>query len=294
MTRIYSLLTTLATILALSLPAAAQITSLQDPLSPQAQTALDRARGVAEDALGAYSSYHPDQPLFREAIRLGRSAVRLAPDNPETLRFLAELYGVTGFYGPAFGTWQQFLEAGGTLDAQARPQVAKSGAQVGFARYSQGDLAGALTAYRRVAELEPGSALAQRWSGRILLEQNRPRAALPYWQRLQNLRPGDAGAAYFLELAQAGVAHGLGAARAFYGGVSAFEAGNLEAARTRFVRATTLSPDYAAAWGYLGRVAFGRGEFAAAETAYTRAHELEPQNQTYGYFVQQAQSRQGE
>ncbi len=287
MTRILLLIT-----LVLGAPAAAQITSLQNPLPPEARTVLDEARAAAREALETYSSPQPDQPLFREAVRLGRRAVYLAPENPEALRFLAEVYGVTGFYGPAFSIWQRFVDAGGVLDANARAQLVRNGLQVGYARYSQGDLGRALSAYRTVAELAPDTVLAQRWAGRILLEQDRAKAALPYWQRVQALRPGDKGAAYFLRLTEAGIEYGLGAAQAFYGGVSDYEAGRREAARGKFQRATALSPDYAEAWGYLGRLAFEEGKFAEAETAYGRASTLAPESQTYRYFLQQSRDRQ--
>lgn len=284
------MLATLSTVI-LSTPAAAQITSLEDPLSPQAEAALSEARAVAKEALDAYGDYRPDQPLFRQATQLGRRAVNLAPENPETLRFLAELYGVTGFYGPAFSIWQRFVDAGGSLDAAARAQVAKNGNQVGYARYNQGDLSGALSAYHTVTRLVPGNVRAQRWTGRVLLEQNRPKAALSYWQRVHKQRPGDAGAAYFLTLTRAGVEYGLEAARAFYGGVSDYEAGRKGAAERQFSRATELNPGYAAAWGYLGRLAFEAGAFAEAETAYRRAGQLDPKNRTYRYFLAQAQIR---
>lgn len=281
----------LSAVLTLGAFASAQITSLQNPLPKDAQAALAEARAVAADALEAYDNPRPDQPRFREAIRLARRAVHLAPEHPETLRFLAEVYGVTGFYGPAFNIWGRFAEAGGALDRDARVQLARSGLQVGYARYHQGNPSGALAAYRRVTELVPGNTLAQRWVGRLLLEQDRPRNALPYWQRVAERRPDDAGAAYFLELTEAGIAHGLEAARAFYGGVSDYEAGRRERAQEKFTRATALAPDYAEAWGYLGRLAFEAGNFAEAETAYARASELAPQNETYRYFLQEARNR---
>ena len=279
-------------IFALSAPVAAQITSLENPIPQAAQAALTDAQGAAKKALDTYSTYRPDQPLFRQAIRLGRRAVNLAPENPETLRFLAEVYGVTGFYGPAFSIWQRFAEAGGSLDRAARTQIARTGTQDGYARYSQGDLTGALRAYRTVTRLVPGNVRAQRWTGRILLEQDKPGAALPYWRRVQSLRPDDAGAAYFVTLTEAGVKYGLNAARAFYGGVSDYEAGHRGAAEREFSQATKLNPGYAAAWGYLGRLAFEAENFRRAQTAYSRASQLEPNNQTYRYFLGQAQQRQ--
>ena len=283
---------TVLSVFILCTSAAAQITSLQNPLPKEARAVLTEARRTAEEALETYSNYRPDQPLFREAIRLGRRAVNLAPENPETLRFLAELYGVTGFYGPAFSIWQRFVDAGGVLDKAARDQLAESGTQVGYARYTQNNLSGALSAYRTVTRLVPGNVRAERWSGRILLEQDKPRAALPYWQKVKELRPGDAGAAYFLELSRAGVEYGLDAARAFYGGVNDYEAGRKGSAERKFSRATARNPGYAAAWGYLGRLAFEAGEFRRATTAYSRASQLEPQNQTYRYFLGQAKARQ--
>lgn len=280
----------LLTALCLSLPASAQITSLTNPLPQEARALLEQARTVAADALEVYSAYKPDQPLFREAIMLGRQAAELAPENPEALRFLAELYGVTDFYGPAFTTWQRYVAAGGTLDTNAARQLARNGNRVGYDRYSQGDLGGALEVYQKVARQAPDNGRAQRWSGRILLEQDKPKAALPYWRRVQKLQPDDPGASYFLSLAQAGVTYGMEAARAFYGGVTAYESGQKEAARRLFARSSRLSPDYAAAWGYLGRVAFESGQFGRAETAYARASALEPQNGTFSYFLRQAQA----
>ena len=267
------------------------VESVQRP-SAEASAVLDEARAVTAEARSTYETYHPDQPLFREAIRLSRRAVNLDPERAETLRFLAEVYGVTGFYGPAFGIWQRYARAGGPLDGAARAGLASSGTQVGYARYTQGDLTGALAAYRTVTRLEPANVRAQRWSGRILLEQEDPRAALPFWRRVLALRPDDAGASYFVALSEAGVRHGLGAAQAFYGGVADYEAGRRRAARAKFVRATNLAPTYAEAWGYRGRLAFEAEDFAAAATAYERAGGLAPKNETYRYFLQQARTRQ--
>ena len=273
--------------------AAAQITTVSSPPLPsgEAQVALEEARTAAREALAADSSFRPDRPLVRETIRLARRAVNLAPEHPETLRFLAVVYGDSGFYGPAFSIWRRYAEAGGDLDADARRQFAESGVKVGYARYNQGNPGSALAAYRTVTEIAPEDEAAQRWCGRILLEQNRPKAALPYWQRVQELSPDDAGAAYFLDLTEAGVTYGLEAAKAFFGGVGDYEAGRLEAAREAFVRATSLAPNYAEAWGYRGRLAFEAGRFAAAQRAYVRASELEPQSQSYRYFLRQAKAR---
>ena len=62
-------------------------------------------------------------------------------------------------------------------------------------------------------------------------------------------------------------------------------------ARAKFTRATDLAPTYAEAWGYRGRLAFEAGDFTAAATAYRRAGDLAPRNETYRYFLQQAQQQ---
>lgn len=275
--------------------AGAQITTLSAPLSAEARDVLERARESAREALASYDEpYRPDQPLFREALLLGRRAVELSPENPEALRFLAELNGVTGFFGPAFATWERFVAAGGVLDTAALDQLVRAGTQVGYARYQQGDSEGALAAYERVTELAPNRPLAHRWAGRILLELNRPQEALTAWQAVLRLRPGDESAAYFADLARAGVRYGLEAARAFYEGITHYEAGRREQAQAAFVQATTLNPDYAEAWAYVGRTAFEGGDFAGAENAYREASALEPQNETYRYFLGEAQRAQEE
>jgi tetratricopeptide (TPR) repeat protein len=174
----------------------AQLTTLTQPLPAEAREGLEGARERTREALATYDApYRPDQPLFREALLLARQAAELAPQNPEVLRFLAELNGVTGFYGPAFAAWERFVAAGGVLDAAALDQLVRAGTQVGYARYEQGDLKGALAAYERVAALAPERPLAHRWRGRILLELNRPQRALEAWQEVLRLRPGDEAAA---------------------------------------------------------------------------------------------------
>jgi tetratricopeptide (TPR) repeat protein len=253
---------------------------------------LEGARERTREALKTYEApYRPDQPLFREALSLARRAVELAPDNPEALRFLAELNGVTGFYGPAFAAWERFVAAGGVLDAAALDQLVRAGTQVGYARYQRGDLEGALAAYDRVADLAPERPLAHRWRGRILLELERPQRALRAWETVLRLRPGDAAAEHFADLAAAGVRYGLPAARAFYDGVAHYEAGRRERARERFAEAARLNPAYAEAWAYVGRVAFEAGDYTEAERAYGEASALEPDNATYRYFLAEARRR---
>ncbi len=271
--------------------ASAQISA---PLSQEARRTLDRAQANAAEALQTYDTYRPDQPLFREAIRYGREAAQLAPDSPEPLRFLAEVYSVTNFYGPAFQNWQAYLEAGGTLTRVMREQAVEVGTELAYERYSRNDKDEALRLYTEVIDLVPEDPEAYTWAGRILLETNRPERAITYWQEVAELKPDDASAEYFLRLAQERARYGTEAVTAFREGVRLYEAGERRAAREQFARATSLNDRYPAAWAYLGRTAFETNNYAAAETFYQNASQLEPNNQTYRYFFEESQRRQGE
>ena len=281
---------------ALTLCLALSITfaQLSTPLPQGARAALERAQSAATEALQTYDTYRPDQPLFREAVRYGREAAQLAPDSAEPLRFLAEVYSVTNFYGPAFRSWQAYLDAGGALTRSMREQAVDAGTELAYERYAQGDKGEALRLYREVIDLVPDNPEAYVWAGRILLETDRPDEAVGYWQEVTGLKPGDESAEYFLRLAQERARYGTDAVTAFREGVRLYEEGDQRAAREQFARATSLNDRYPAAWAYLGRTAFETNNYAAAETFYQNASQLEPNNQTYRYFYEESQRRQGE
>ena len=264
------------------------------PLPQQARAALDRAQAAATEALQTYDSYHPDQPLFQEAVRYGREAAQLAPDNPEPLGFLAEVYSTTNFYGPAFQNWQAYAQAGGILTQEMRGQVIDTGLQVAYERYEQDKKDQALRLYQEVIDLVPDDPQAYMWAGRILLETNRPKQAITYWQEVATLKPDDPSAEYFLDLSRESARYGTAAVRAFRRGVELYESGNRRAAREQFAKATTLNDGYPAAWAYLGRTAFEANNYADAETFYQKAAQLAPNNQTYRYFYEESQRRQDE
>ncbi len=264
------------------------------PLSQEARAALDRAQATAAEALQTYETYRPDQPLFQEAVRYGREAAQLAPGSPEPLRFLAEVYSVTNFYGPAFRNWQAYLDAGGTLTRDMREQAVEVGTELAYERYNRDDKEEALRLYQEVIDLVPDNPEAYVWAGRILLETDRPDEAIAYWQEVADLKPGDESAEYFLGLAQERARYGTEAVTAFREGVRLYEAGDRRAAREQFARATSFNDRYPAAWAYLGRTAFETGNYTAAETFYQNASQLAPNNQTYRYFYEESQRRQGE
>src|SRR5690606_41843466 len=78
--------------------------------------ALRAGQLAAAEAIATYSSHYPDRPLWREAIDQGERARSLAPGRLEPLRFLAQVYGVTGWTSRTWETWKQFQEAGGEME----------------------------------------------------------------------------------------------------------------------------------------------------------------------------------
>lgn len=247
---------------------------------------------IAEAQAAAIPAF-PDRPLWRDAIALGREAVRQAPGRSEPLRFLAKAYTLTRWYFPAWQTWLQHLQVG-SLDPEAQEWFALVGSELGFISYQRGEFEQALAYYLRVIDEVPGHLEAYIWAGRILIETGRPAQAIPYWQEVVTRDPGDRRAAYFLELARDQARWGIDAANAFRAGISAHEAGNLSLARELFARATAANPDYAAAWAWLGRVAFEQGNYRDAVTFYGNARRLEPTNETYQFFYRESRRLAGD
>lgn len=263
----------------------------QTTLNPAAREALQQGEAAVLEALRQGVEAYPDRPYWRDAIRYGREALRQEPGHPLPLRFLAEVYSETRWYGPAWNTWMQYVDAGGNLDFQAREYIATIGTELGYTRYTAGEPDEALRYYHRVIDLVPDHLDAYVWAGRILLETERPRQAVAYWQEVVDRDPQDQRARYFLELAQDQARYGVQAATAFREGVSHYEQGELSQARERFARATSLNPEYAQAWAWLGRVEFERGNYRNAAGHYDTALQFDPGNETYRYFRDEARNR---
>lgn len=264
------------------------------PLPENAQQAIERGEIAMAKALATYEAQYPDRPLWQTAFREGRTALSLAPGHPAPLRFLAEAYSRATWHGPAMDAWYAFVDAGGELDDEARALISVSGNAVAYAAYQQGDKQRAADLYANVLDFVPNDVEAHRWLGRILLELRQPEPAVAIWRTLTELTPDDAGARYFLQLAQAQARWGIDAANAFFEGVNRYDGGDMAQARTAFAEATARNPNYAEAWAWLGRVAYEQGHYEDAARAYGRAAALEPANETYRWFLQDSERRAGE
>lgn len=263
----------------------------QAPLPEAAESALTEARQTMQEALDTYQAQYPDRPLWQEAFRQGRRARDLAPDHPAPLRFLAEAYSRANWFGPAWNAWIDYLDRGRSLDADATPLFTEVGHEMGYNHYSAGRLEEALEVYQRIIDEVPFDLEAHTWAGRILMELERPEAAISYWQTVVERNPDDDRAEYFLELARDQANWGVDAANSFREGVAFYEEESLDRARERFARAVAQNEEYAEAWAWLGRVAFERGNYADARNYYGRATELAPGNETYSYFYEESGRR---
>ena len=134
--------------------------------------------------------------------------------------------------------------------------AADVGKRLAYGSYERGDLETALDRYVTVAELAPADIESHVWVGRILIETERPRQAMPFWRRAVDLDPTDARAAYFVELAREQATWGSAAVTVFRAGVALYEQDRPTEAAERFARASTLNEGYVDAWAWLGRVAF--------------------------------------
>lgn len=257
-------------------------------LPQNAAEALDRGEALVAEALATYDAQYPDRPLWRQAFAAGRTAMDLAPGQPEPMRFMARAYSLSNWHGPAVDTWQAFLGAGGQLSGDDAELFSLSANEYAYAAYQVGNLELAAERYEQITRVLPDDVEAHRWLGRILLELRLPDQAVAAWRTVVELEPGSPGAEYFLELSQAQARWGVDAANSFYAGVAAYESGDLTRARNSFAAATARNDSYAAAWAWLGRVYFEQELYSDANLAYERATALAPDVQAYQWFARES------
>ena len=264
--------------------------SLPLQVRPSAGAALDEARAVAAEARATGARPYPDAPLWAEAIRLGREALRAAPDDPEVLRFLAETYSATNWYAPAWQTWRE-LASVTMLDPAGLEAGTAAGNELAYLRYDQGDRAGALERYQEVIDFNPNDPQAYTWAGRILLEGGQAEASVPYWQEAVRLAPENEGNRYFLELAQDELRYGGRGTENFYAGIAAYEAGRKTAALEQFEEAARNNADYKQAFVWAGRTALELNRPELAARYWQRVLELDPEDERASYFLKASQDR---
>jgi len=305
----------LAALLSLAAVAAAQagvastgVAPGEPPLPAAAEAAFVAAQAAAEAAVASPPPRHPDAPAWRTALAASRAAVDAAPEHPATRRLLFRVYALVGWWVRAVEAAEELREAALALDpppddpwADAVPVVpdgpttldlvGRAYAEMGFSRYQVGAWDQALLAYERWLEAFPDAPDALRWIGRIRLERDDPEGALPYWERLVELRPDDEAARHFLTAARLGVQVGPAASRAFQQGLARYEAGDLTGAAEGFGSALGAAPSFADAHAWAGRVALEDERPADAAGHYRAALELRPEDAGLAYFLRVAETQ---
>ena len=263
-----------------------------------ANSLLEQARQTSQEARRTYPSFNIDQPLWREAMRLGMQAQNLDPDNPDVALFLAQTYSYTKWYIRAWDQWQKYLTLGKTLDDAvvqvgeiAGIQFLETGTELGFAAYEAQNLEVALEYYKAVNEVVPDDVETLTWLGRIHLELGQPNEARPYWQRASELDPENENIGYFSSIIEEQVTVGPEASSMFQTGIRAYEAGKLEEALQAFEWAVSANDTFVQAYVWAGRTSLELGESELAVTYWSEVLELDPSDTRANYFLEVAQTQ---
>ena len=160
----------------------------------------------------------------------------------------------------------------------------------GLAAYEAGDLAAAVTAFQAAAAANDTFVDAFVWAARSLQESDEPLQAIPYWERVLALDPSDDRAAWYLTRARQALEFGPVAGPAYYDALAHYQAGNPAEAERLLRVAVQANPEFAQAWGYLGRIAFEDGRYAEAAAAYGRAAAVAPEVDDYAFFAAEARA----
>lgn len=203
------------------------------------------------------------------AVPFYQQAVRLAPNDPSNQYFLGVAQRAST-YGPeatlAFSRGYRAFEAGNAPEA--------------------------LSAFQEAARLAPEFTDAQRFVGRLALEQGQGQVARQAWEAVVAQSGATAADRFNLDYAREVERYGLEAVRAFRAAYTQYASGNRAAAEQGFERATQASPTYQKAWSWLGRSRYEAGNFAGAAQAYRIAVQLDPNDKSSAYFLSQAEKKQ--
>lgn len=290
-----------AVVIALLACGAALAATLPDdaPLPAEAEAALERGAAAAAEGLADPAPPHPDHAIWRLVLEAADEALEVS-DHAVTRRFQARAYALTGWSVRALRAFDELVADGhplGVDEERLVPEVssltlyAQAAADMAFARYQAGDREGAERVYARWSELDPEAAEPLRWLGRLALERSDPDAALPYWQRLVDLWPDDAAAAYSLRETQRALDVGTAAAAAFRDGMSAYQLGDVEAAFAAFEAALAANPEYLEAAVWAGRTALELGRPTAAVEYWSRVLRERPDDGGAAYFLRLAEDQ---
>lgn len=233
---------------------------------------------------------HPDQPAWRAAIRAGEQALSNEPESEAVAHLAASLYSEVFWYSRAFDAWLHWNQLSG--EAPEPAAFAEAATQLGFSRYSAGDLSGALHYYGTLLEHQPDNAEALFWSGRISLELGDGAGAELSFSRLLELDDQDGVPVSQSQLASNVDRFGPDAALAFSQGISFYELGQTEEALTRFQAAFEANRNFTDAAVWSGRTALEMGQPSLAAGYWRWATELDPEDSRSHWFLSLAERQE--
>lgn len=303
--------------------AALALAFAQSPGTDPLAAALAEAEATLVIALQTplYRDATPDDAVWHAAITAANQALSLveearnAAPNDDHLRqawqraqlLVARSYASANWHSRAFLAFTDYMNEAGPPSREATTLRGSLGTtvmlpsdlnlmvaalnQLGFARYSAGDLEGAHSYYLTVLDLDADQPEALRWLARIASEQGNDAAAVSAWRRLREVAPDDPDVAYFLELATERERFGAVASDAYRLGISRYEAGELGPALTAFAEAYRLNPKLTDALVWSGRVALELGEPNRAASYWRAALSENPDDERAAYFLRVAESQ---
>ncbi len=221
------------------------------------------------------------------------------PDDPEALRWLARIAYERDDTSAAVIIWQRLLEVAPddegarfflelTKERERYGVAASEAYRSGIRAYESGRLEPALKAFQAAAEANPSFVDAAVWAGRTALELEEPELAVGYWERAVNLDPADSRSAWFLDYARLEAEWGVEAGRAYYGGLAAYEADDLEGARKLFVAATQAAPEFKEAFVWAARTTQELGAPDEAIAYWQVVLRLDRDDERARYFIANA------
>lgn len=230
------------------------------------------------------------------------SVLDLFPEEPEALRWLGRIAFEQGDLEGArvasryFGRLAELYPddagaayyAGLSRDRVSYGVAASDAFQRGLQHYEAGNLEEALAEFGMALVANPDYVDAEVWAGRIELESRRPARAVPHWENVVSARPEDEGAAWFLGYARVLARWGVEAGEAYYRGLGAYEAGDLEAAAAEFQAATAADDDFVDAHVWAARSLQEAGEPLAAIPHWERVLALDPADERAAWYLTRA------
>lgn len=260
-----------------------------------AYDALRQLRSIHAPLIGLailvaiFSARTIDRALdWRDELSLWSSAVEARPENPVSWSSLGNVYARTGLYAEAFDAWDRALE----LEPD-QPQVWLNR---GVANKQLGDLDAAEADYRKALELEPGYGVAL-FNLALLIEDRGDReTALEIMMQAADTLTGKRNAERRQGLAHYHIARLLYAKSEFHRAqahiaraerlapmhaplhnLKGMMAGSGVSARSAFVRAIELDPEYAEAYFNLGVWEWQHGQRDRAEALWRSALDFNPE-----------------